>query len=71
MHAQEKAERGFGRDLGKDAYGKELSERPRAVTEEALNPKRYRGQALSQEEMRYVGEQSGRSGAVGTWYLPL
>ena len=64
---QEKAQQGFGKDLGKDAFGKELVERPRATAEEALNPKRYRGQALNKEEMRYVGEESGRNGAIAAF----
>ena len=65
MRPQEKAEIGFGTTgIGKDAFGAELVERPRATTEEALNPKQYRKQALSKEETQYVGDSSWQAGAL-------
>ena len=41
-----------------------MHERPRATAQEALNPKQYRDQPLTREEVSYVGEQSGRNGLV-------
>ena len=37
-----------------DEYGKELTERPRATAQEALQPRTYRDQPLSQSDVDFV-----------------
>jgi hypothetical protein len=47
-----------------DNFGKELTERPRATTQDALNPHRYSSQSASHADAVYIGAQAQRNGAI-------
>ena len=47
-----------------DEYGKELTERPRATAQQALQPRTYRDQPLSQSDVDFVAAQSTQKGTV-------
>ena len=53
----------FSQEGGR-TFGKELTERPRATAQEALNPKRYAEQALPAEDVAFVGQMAQRNGTI-------
>ena len=53
-------------DLNTRHYGRELAERPRAVTEAALQPARHRDRALTESETRHIGAIATRNGAIAS-----
>ena len=51
---------------GGRSYGRELRERPRAVAQEALQPKQYRPEPLQQNEVDYIGQAASKSGFIAS-----
>ena len=55
-----------GRDaMGRDAYGRELNERPRATAAAALEPQRFQDRALNASELEQVASEARYQGSIG------
>ena len=45
-------------------FSRDMHERPRAMAQEALQPKRYSSQPLAKADVAYIGDESGRNGFI-------